>query len=306
MWFKNIKAYQITQPLSLDDDDLERVLSEQAFRPCKSQDLATMGFASPFSQAGKQGTMFQRVGQRYWLTVKKQEKLLPAAVINAELDDMVAKIEMETGSPVGKKAKADLKQEIQTRLLPQAFTKNTYTHGFISLEDNLVAVDASADGKAEAFLALVRKAIGSLPVVPLARHSLQSELTHWLTDAAPDGIALLEEAEFKSTDDAGSIIRCKNQDLTADEVLSHINTGMVVNKIAVIWKEGVQLIIDDHFAFKRLKFEEIIQEKAQSSNADSMAEEFDQEFAIMTVELSQMIKDLVKAFGGIETLDTSD
>ena len=39
MWFKNVKAYQITQPLSLDEGDLERALNEHAFRPCGSQDL---------------------------------------------------------------------------------------------------------------------------------------------------------------------------------------------------------------------------------------------------------------------------
>ena len=300
MWFKNIKAYQITQPLSLDDDDLERVLSEQAFRPCKSQDLATMGFASPFSQAGKQGTMFQRVGQRYWLTVKKQEKLLPAAVINAELDDMVAKIEMETGSPVGKKAKADLKQEIQTRLLPQAFTKNTYTHGFISLEDNLVAVDASADGKAEAFLALVRKAIGSLPVVPLARHSLQSELTHWLTDSAPDGIALLEEAEFKSTDDAGSIIRCKNQPLDSDEITIHLDAGKLVQKVAFEYQDTLTAVIAEDGSLKRLKFTDRLKEETEDIPKDQIEARLDAEFALMSAELCTLLNFLR------ETLNLND
>ncbi|MBZ2161459.1 recombination-associated protein RdgC [Alteromonas stellipolaris] len=300
MWFKNIKAYQITQPLSLDDSDLERVLSEQAFRPCKSQDLATMGFASPFSQAGKQGTMFQRVGQRYWLTVKKQEKLLPAAVINAELDDMVAKIEMETGSPVGKKAKADLKQEIQTRLLPQAFTKNTYTHGFISLEDNLVAVDASADGKAEAFLALVRKAIGSLPVVPLARHSLQSELTHWLTDAAPDGIALLEEAEFKSTDDAGSIIRCKNQPLDSDEITIHLDAGKLVQKVAFEYQDTLTAVIAEDGSLKRIKFTDRLKEETEDIPKDQVEARLDAEFALMSAELCTLLNFLR------ETLNLND
>ena len=300
MWFKNIKAYQITQPLSLDDDDLERVLSEQAFRPCKSQDLATMGFASPFSQAGKQGTMFQRVGQRYWLTVKKQEKLLPAAVINAELDDMVAKIEMETGSPVGKKAKADLKQEIQTRLLPQAFTKNTYTHGFISLEDNLVAVDASADGKAEAFLALVRKAIGSLPVVPLARHSLQSELTHWLTDSAPDGIALLEEAEFKSTDDAGCIIRCKNQPLDSDEITIHLDAGKLVQKVAFEYQDTLTAVIAEDGSLKRIKFTDRLKEETEDIPKDQIEARLDAEFALMSAELCTLLNFLR------ETLNLND
>ena len=300
MWFKNIKAYQITQPLSLDDGDLERVLSEQAFRPCKSQDLATMGFASPFSQAGKQGTMFQRVGQRYWLTVKKQEKLLPAAVINAELDDMGAKIERETGSPVGKKAKADLKQEIQTRLLPQAFTKNTYTHGFISLEDNLVAVDASADGKAEAFLALVRKAIGSLPVVPLARHSLQSELTHWLTDAAPDGIALLEEAEFKSTDDAGSIIRCKNQPLDSDEITIHLDAGKLVQKVAFEYQDTLTAVIAEDGSLKRIKFTDRLKEETEDIPKDQVEARLDAEFALMSAELCTLLNFLR------ETLNLND
>jgi len=276
------------------------VLSEQAFRPCKSQDLATMGFASPFSQAGKQGTMFQRVGQRYWLTVKKQEKLLPAAVINAELDDMVAKIEMETGSPVGKKAKADLKQEIQTRLLPQAFTKNTYTHGFISLEDNLVAVDASADGKAEAFLALVRKAIGSLPVVPLARHSLQSELTHWLTDSAPDGIALLEEAEFKSTDDAGSIIRCKNQPLDSDEITIHLDAGKLVQKVAFEYQDTLTAVIAEDGSLKRIKFTDRLKEETEDIPKDQIEARLDAEFALMSAELCTLLNFLR------ETLNLND
>lgn len=289
MWFKNIKAYQLTQPLSLDDNDLERVLGEHAFRPCGSQDVATMGFASPFSQAGKSGTMFHVVQQRYWITVKKQEKILPAAVINAELEEMVTKIEMETGSPVGKKAKADLKQEIQTKLLPQAFTKNSYTHGFISLPDNVVIIDASSDGKAEAFLALVRKAIGSLPVVPIARHSLQSELTHWLTDATPDGIELLEEAEFKSTDDAGSVIRCKNQPLDSDEISIHLDAGKLVQKVAFAYQDTLNAIIAEDGSIKRIKFTDRIKEETEDVPKDQVEARLDAEFALMSAELSHFV-----------------
>ena len=289
MWFKNIKAYQITQPLSLDDNDLERVLGEHAFRPCGSQDVATMGFASPFSQAGKSGTMFHVVQQRYWITVKKQEKILPAAVINAELEEMVTKIEMETGSPVGKKAKADLKQEIQTKLLPQAFTKNSYTHGFISLPDNVVIIDASSDGKAEAFLALVRKAIGSLPVVPLARHSLQSELTHWVTDATPEGVELLEEAEFKSTDDAGSVIRCKNQPLDSDEITIHLDAGKLVQKVAFEYQDTLTAIITEDGSIKRIKFTDRIKEETEDVPKDQVEARLDAEFALMSAELSQFV-----------------
>lgn len=288
MWFKNVKAFQLTQPLSLHDDDLEQALSEHSFRPCGSQETATMGFASPLSVAGQSGMLFHRVGDRYWITLKKQERILPASVINGELAEKVADIEAETGSPVGKKAQQDLKQEIIHRLLPQAFTKNTFTHGFISLTDNLVLVDASADGKAEAFLAMVRKAIGSLPVVPLARHSLQAELTSWLTDKAPENIVLLEEAEFKSTDENASIIRCKNQPLDSAEIALHLDSGKLVQKVAFEYAENLTAIIAEDGSVKRIKFADRIKEEVEDVPKDQVAARLDAEFALMSAELCEL------------------
>lgn len=289
MWFKNVKAYQLTQPLSLDDDDLQTMLQDSAFRPCGSHDTATMGFASPFAQAGKDGAMFHKVQERYWITVKKQEKILPAAVINAELAEKVAQIEMETGSPVGKKQQSDLKQEITTRLLPQAFTKNSYIHGFISIPEKLVVVDASADGKAEGWLALVRKAIGSLPVVPMARHSLQSELTHWVTDGAPQGITLTEEAEFKSTDDLESVVRVKNQPLDSDEIKLHLDAGKLVQKVSFEYQETFTAVIAEDGSFKRIKFTDRLKEETGDIPKDQVEARLDAEFALMSAELSTFL-----------------
>ncbi|MCW8090497.1 recombination-associated protein RdgC [Alteromonas sp. ASW11-130] len=289
MWFKNIKAYQITQPMSLNDDDIQRVLTENAFRPCGNQETATMGFSSPFAQTGQGSMMFHNVGQRYWITIKKQEKLLPSSVVNDELAQKVAQIEQETGAPVGKKAQQDIKQEIIHKLLPQAFTKNSFIHGFISLPENLVIIDASADGKAEGYLALIRKALGSLPVVPLARSSLQSELTHWLTDGTPEGISLLEEAEFKSTDELESVIRCKNQPLDSDEIKMHLDAGKLVQKVGFEYQDTLTAVIAEDGSFKRLKFTDRIKEETDDIPKDQVAARLDAEFALMSAELAQFV-----------------
>ncbi len=289
MWFKNIKAYQITQPMSLNDDDVQRALTENAFRPCGNQETATMGFSSPFAQTGENAMMFHNIGERYWITVKKQEKLLPSSVVNDELAQKVAQIEQETGSPVGKKAQQDIKQEIIHKLLPQAFTKNSYVHGFISLPENLVIIDASADGKAEGYLALIRKALGSLPVVPLAKSSLQSELTHWLTDGTPEGIDLLEEAEFKSTDDLESVIRCKNQPLDSDEIKMHLDAGKLVQKVGFEYQDTLSAVIAEDGSFKRLKFTDRIKEETDDIPKDQVAARLDAEFALMSAELAQFV-----------------
>jgi recombination associated protein RdgC len=283
MWFKNLKLYALTQALEITEDDLESKLAEFSFRPCGSQDMATMGFASPFNQ-GK--TLLHSANGRIWITLKKQERILPAAVVNAELAEKVAQIEAETGSSVGKKAQQDMKQEIIHRLLPMAFTKNSFTHGFISTKDNLVVVDASADGKAEAFLAMLRKAMGSLPVVPLARQSVQEHLTAWLQGKdLPNDVLILEEAELKALEEDGAILRCKNQDLGSEEILNHIEGGKMVQKLAVEWDETLSALIQEDLTIKRLKFSDVVQEQNADIPKDQALARLDANFALMSGEI---------------------
>tara|TARA_R110000868_G_scaffold141891_5_gene358812 strand:+ start:707 stop:1609 length:903 start_codon:yes stop_codon:yes gene_type:complete len=283
MWFKNLKLYALTQTLEITEDDLESKLAEFSFRPCGSQDMATMGFASPFNQ-GK--TLLHSANGRIWITLKKQERILPAAVVNAELAEKVAQIEAETGSSVGKKAQQDMKQEIIHRLLPMAFTKNSFTHGFMSTKDNLVVVDASADGKAEAFLAMLRKAMGSLPVVPLARQSVQEHLTAWLQGKdLPNDVLILEEAELKALEEDGAILRCKNQDLGSEEILNHIEGGKMVQKLAIEWDETLSALIQEDLTIKRLKFSDVVQEQNADIPKDQALARLDANFALMSGEI---------------------
>lgn len=294
MWFKNLKIYSITESLNIDADELQQQLTQFAFRHCGKQELATMGWVSPL-QGGKE--LLHAANGRFWLTLKKQERLLPASVINAELDEKVAQIEQETGSPVGKKAKQDLKQEIMHRLLPQAFTKNSFLHGVICPAENLVMVDSSADGKAETFLAMLRKAMGSLPVVPLGKTSIASELTHWLQDnAIPKDIELMDEAEFKDVSEEASIVRCKNQDLTSEEMLNHINNGKLVQKIAIKWEDTLTAILQEDVSVKRIKFTDVVQEQNDDIPKDQKAARADADFALMCGELIRFVDYLQNTF----------
>ncbi|MDP5028892.1 MAG: recombination-associated protein RdgC [Paraglaciecola sp.] len=294
MWFKNLKLYALTQTLDIAEQDLEDKLAEFSFRPCGSQDLATMGFSSPINSGQ---TLIHAAAGRIWLTLKKQERILPAAVVNAELAEKVAQIEAETGSPVGKKAQQDMKQEIVHRLLPMAFTKNSFTHGFISTKDNLVVVDASADGKAEAFLAMLRKAIGSLPVVPLARQTVQAQLTAWLQNLdVPKDIVILEEAELKALEEDGAILRCKNQDLGSEEIINHIEGGKVVQKLAVEWDETLSALIQEDLTIKRLKFTDVVREQNDDIPKDQQLARMDANFALMSGEIVRFAARLKEMF----------
>ena len=289
MYFKNIIAYKLTQELNLNDDKLQKQLKELESRPCGNQETATIGFSSPFALAGQHEMLFHKVDNRYWFVLKKHERILPSSVVNEELEAKIEHIEAETGSPVGKKARSDLKQEIITRLLPQAFVKSTYTHGFISLKDNLVVVDSSSHGKAETFLAMLRKALGSLPVVPLVRHTLQSELTHWLSKQTPSKISLLEEADFKSTDEQGSLIKVKNQPLDSEEVSIHLDSGKLVQRIAFEYDDTLTIALSEDGTFKKLKFTDRVIEECQDIPKDQVAARLDAEFVLISGEITNFL-----------------
>ena len=287
MIFKNAKIYKLTQPLTLsrDRDMLEKSLAEHEFRHCGAQDLATMGFARCI------GGLFAHAAQgMFTIRIQKEEKILPSSVINNELEEVVERIEMETGAPVGKKAKADLKQEIVAKLLPQAFTDRKSTYGTIIPESNLVIVHAGSDSQAEAWLAMVRKAIGSLPVVPFSRRSIQVELTRWVTDTTPDTISLLEEAELKATDDTGGIVRVKNQELDSAEVSAHLDAGKLVQKVAFEYDEAFNAVLCEDGSIKRIKLADRVLEENDDIPKDQVEARFDADVYLYVSTLLGFIK----------------
>jgi len=285
MIFKNAKIYTLTQPLTLTSELLEKALGEHEFRHCGAHDLATMGFARCI------GGLFAHAAQgMFTVRIQKEEKLLPSSVVNAKLEEAIERVEMETGAPVGKKAKDDLKQEIVAKLLPQAFTDRKSTYGTIIPESNLVIIHASSDSQAEAWLAMVRKAIGSLPVVPFARRSIQSELTHWVTDTTPDTINLLEEAELKATDDTGGLVRVKNQALDTDEVINHLDAGKLVQKVAFEYDEAFTAILCEDGSIKRIKLADRVLEENDDIPKDQVEARFDADVYLYVSTLLGFIK----------------
>jgi recombination associated protein RdgC len=144
---------------------------------------------------------------------------------------------------------------------------------------------------------MLRKAIGSLPVVPLARHSVQADLTSWLKDdSAPSDINVLEEAELQALEEDGAIIRCKNQDLYSEEITHHLEAGKSVQKIAVEWSETLTAIIQEDLSIKRLKFTDVIREQNDDIPKDQMLARLDANFALMSGEVVRFAKRLKEIF----------
>ncbi|EKT53577.1 recombination-associated protein RdgC [Providencia sneebia] len=297
MWFKNILVYRLNRELSLSADDLEKQLAPLAYHPCGSQDMMKTGWVSPLKGGD---SLTHAAGQQILICAKKEEKMLPSPVIKQELQDKIEKLEADQGRKLKKTEKDSLKDEVIHTLLPRAFSKFNKTYIWIDIANQLVIVDAASAKRAEDNLALLRKSLGSLPVVPLTfKEPIELTLTEWVRSGSlPQGFAVMDEAELKAILEEGGVIRCKQQDLISDEIATHIEAGKLVTKLALDWEERIQFMFSDDGSIKRIKFSDTLKEQNDDIGKEDYAQRFDADYVLMTGELSALIARLIDVLGG--------
>ena len=298
MWFKNLQVYRFTKPFELSSELLAEQLANQRFEPCGSQELSRAGWVSPL---GRHSDELVHESNGYLMVCsKRQDKILPSSVINDFLDDKVFEIESTESRKVSRKERTSIKEEVIFSLMPKAFARSSLQFAYISIRDSMLVINASSEKRAEDLIHDLREALGSMPLIPLTAKNLPIDLmTQWVnTGELSNSFELGEECELRDNADVSGVIRCKNQNLSSDEILNHVKTGMHVSKLALSWQERVEFILDEKTAIKRLRFTDLVQEKADEAEVDDVAGQFDVDFSIMTLELSQFLKALMAALGG--------
>lgn len=298
LWFKNILVYRLNKEIALSMDELEQQLASLAFTPCSSQDMTRTGWVSPMGDRGE--ALIHVAGKQVMMCARKEDKILPATVIKQALQDKVEKLEGEQGRKLKKTEKATLKDEVVHTLLPRAFSKFSQTFIWLDLEKQLVIVDSGSAKRAEDNLALLRKTLGSLPVVPLNfNESVELKMTEWVRSGElPAGFTLMDEAELKAVLDEGGVIHCKKQELVSDEIATHIEAGKFVTKLSVDWEDRLQFMLCDDGSIKRIKFSETLREQNDDIDKADFAQRFDADFVLMTGELSALIERVTEVLGG--------
>ena len=297
MLFSNVTVYQITRDLGLGEltatDQLEERLKEFLFSPCTEQQLSKMGWVPPLHAHDGEGMHFFSEG-RIMLTLKREKKILPAAAIKKALDTKVSVIERETARKVKKKEKDALKEAIVQEMLTRAFSKESYLNGYISLKDNLLVIDTATHSQAEDFCALLRKTIGSLPVVPpQSNTSPDMMMTNWLqSQESPSGFVVGESAKLASPLEKGAKVTLKDQDLFTDEVLAHIETGQYVKEVRLEVVNSIDFTLTDCLQLKSVKWADDIKLTQENSEQEDAIAKFDSDFVLMAGELGNALSQL--------------
>ncbi|MGP9800251.1 recombination-associated protein RdgC [Rheinheimera sp. NSM] len=299
MWFKNVRVYKLSAPLSTDVAAWEQALAEFKFTPLSAQEAVKTGFSFPLHPSIKQ--YCHACGHLQFFAVKRQEKILPAAVINEEMQPKVEAMELEKGRPLSRKEKQSLKEELQLSLLPRAFSRSSLTQGYYDPENQWLVINSGSAGKAEDVLALLRKALGSLPALPwLDNHKLNANLQLWLQNKAlPQGFVQGSDAELKAPDEEGAKVKFSNHLLTADEVQSHLQDKLVTS-IGLEQAEGLSLQITDDGALKRLKFHDLLTGQNDELGWEDLTARLDADLLLMASALNLALLSISRQLAAAE------
>ena len=294
MWFKNAIIYQLTK--NIDFGEIESKLKECQFTPCEPSEISRFGWTAPLET---DGNLAYFADNKVLLMAKREEKILPVDVINRELNIRIAALEEKEQRKLKKTERLSLRDDVVASLISQAFSKFKSTALFIDLKTNLIYVDAASSKLAEDALALLRKSLGSLPVIPLNFNTAPCEvMTEWIADKEPNWLILLEEAEIREKNDLG-VISCKNNSLLDEDIVELAQSGLV-SKLALEWENNLKFVLRDDGTLKRLKFDDRITEQNDDISKEEIGKRFYADFILMANVLSGLLNELSVEFNGLK------
>jgi recombination associated protein RdgC len=302
MWFKNLKLYRFTQPFRMNPEVMGEKLAEMRFVACGKLETSSFGFVAP--AGGADAPLVHATNGCLLICACREEKLLPASVVREGAQERIEAMEAERGSPIGRRERERVLDQVRFELLPRAFSRVQRTFGYIDPVAGYLIVDVTSDARADDFTGALQSALGALHVAfPVTQLRPSEVMTEWVARSViPDDIELGSEGELVLPGEGGAIVRVRNQDLESHEMNTHLEAGKEVVKIALTYAERIRFVLDDKLNVRRLKFLEVIKDEAGDIEADDAVSRLDADFAVTSLELRAFIARLLELFGGEDTV----
>src|SRR5690606_27236572 len=92
--------------------------------------------------------------------------------------------------------------------------------------------------------------------------------------------------------------KLKQQDLTSEEIKNLLESGKVVTQMGLAWQDKVSFVLNDKLQFRRLRFDDLVQDQAAADGGDDEAGQFSASFFLMMSTLAAMLPALLTSLGG--------
>lgn len=312
MYFRNLTFYRFPASVGLsireiaardsrhdaqatpDEYSLQGYLSELAAKPCGSMELSSRGWVSPYGP--DHAAMFAQVGNCILLTLGGEDKILPGAAVNAEVQKRVAAIEARDGRKISRRSRNAIRDDLLTELLPRALTKPYRLNGYIDLDRCILVVDTASRRAAEDFVSAIRAMLGTFPALPVnAEVPPRSILTGWIVGDLPESrfdgggaLHLDDSATLQDPTDSGGVVRVSRLELQADEVRNHIDSGRQCTRLGLTLDDRVSFTFDEDLVVRKFKLLDAAIESLESFDSDGLSAEIDARLTLMSGEVGAL------------------
>lgn len=250
--FKQAAFFLLNPDNSPSASTLCESLGEHTFKPCDSTQIVSTGFVNPF-EFGADLIFNTQNASRAALRVEK--KVLPAQVIKAILTERIKKIWIDEGRVVGREEKQRLKEDVISNLLPKAFSTTSQIDAIFDDTRNLLIVNQASEKQSDLMVDSLRDALGELEAkFPVTQDSLSQMMSGWILDGeAPGCFELADFCEFKRVG-GEPITRVFRQDLTSENIVNLVRSGMTVTRLGLIWDDCIEFILSSDWTMRQIKY----------------------------------------------------
>lgn len=288
MFIKKSRIYRLLENIAIPPEALETF----KFTELTAHESTRSGFYPALGQ-----NLIHEAGGHRLIVVRKDSKILPTSVIKAEVKKRADARAFELGRPVGRKERSAIAEEVEAELLPRAFVSQKYTQAIISKSGYVFVNGSGAD--AENVFALLRKALGSLALLPfdsITKERPDYELNEFVKQTKPsEAFQLGAVFEFQGADDV--TIKLKGLDVTSEEVQGATGYGLTT-KAEVSSRHGICFALSDDCTMSGIQWSEQLESRV---DGDDEAAVFDSQFFIAAETLQGVADDLLNMFGGIRS-----
>lgn len=279
--------------LTKASEDMADAMDSQQFTPlgASTQDKS-VGWVQPRGEA--HGALLERVGDFVFAKLAIETKTVPSSEVNKKLDEVVAQIEEQTGRKPGKKERRELKQDVITALLPNAFPKRKDVAVMIDSVNGYVVIDSASQSVVDEVITFLVRAGLELALVQTNTNPNGFMAQHLVEDEASGSPFFVgRECELVSTGEDKARVTFKNHFLLTQEIHDHLLQGKQVISLALTDERDTSFVLTETLRLKKLKF--AVPEAPNGEEQDR----FDADAILCGSALSSLITDLVQAMGGL-------
>lgn len=246
----------------------------------------------------RNGDPFIEVGKNIMLVCEKQEKLLPASVINRELklraDDLCKRLDVKK---LTKRQLAELKDQVTAELYAKAFVTSKSINVWINTEHDLLCVESTSSALVDDVLMQIYKHLGYEGAILRFGSSVEAFMRRLILDddSSIDNFSLgrscvLEDAEAKS-----KRITYKNEHLDTVAVTSYVLQGKRPVKLEmVLGTDECFFTIDNKSMISKITLPDLVEDRSEFNTDDDY---FDNEFTIRSGQCLKIINELISTLG---------